>query len=64
MGLALCAWASLHLIAYLILICRSQDLIMKEMCDLINITQDAVSVISVASPWVMYLLKVLKDIST
>ena len=37
---------------------------MKEMCDLINITQAAVSVISVASPWVMYLLKVLKDIST
>ena len=37
---------------------------MKEMCDLINAMQGAVSVISVASPWVMHLLKVLRDIST
>lgn len=37
---------------------------MKEMCDLINTMQGAVSVISVASPWVMHLLKVLRDIST
>lgn len=63
-GLALHAWASLHPLAYLILICRCQDLIVKEMCDLINIAQAAVSVISVASPWVMYLLNVLRDIST
>lgn len=36
---------------------------MKEMCDLSNIIQGDVSVISVASPWVMHLLKVLRDIS-